>query len=125
MFNMSNANQIFECPNFVIALLRDIDYKIGIVYWNKYQKEWDSAFGNTGNEYHNGVFDVYAYQWDEDNVRMYNFKCDDIEISWYKYLGRDTTININPNSRDFNDKVIKMYNKCMDSLLKAQEEDLD
>lgn len=118
MFN-TNKNQIYYCPNWIIALLREIDRKISIVYWNnrtefqrKHHIEYNSPFDNTAETFKNDVFEVQAYEWDDEVEQQYNFKCDDVEISWYKYLGRDTTINDN-----FDEKyIIETFNKCIKSL---------
>lgn len=111
MFN-TNKNQIYYCPNWIIAMLREIQRKLDIVMWNKYQEEYESPFCNTGNEFKNDVFEVQAYSWNDEVEQQYNFKCDDVEISWYKYLGRDTTINDN-----FDEKhIIEIFNKCIESL---------
>lgn len=55
---------------------------------------------------------MQAYEWNEDIEQQFNFKYKDIEISWYKYLGRDTTINkeITP------EEAADMFNDCIDSL---------
>ncbi len=112
MFNNANQNQHYECPKWVVALLRDIDRALQTKYWNKNQKEMDSPFSNTGNNYKGKCFEVHAYSWSEEIPQEYNFKCGDIEISWYKYLGRDTTIN-----REYtNEEYIEMYNKIINEL---------
>lgn len=113
MFN-SNKNQMYECPEFIIDLLRGIERKLEIKYWNKNQKELESPFGNTGNSIKIGNLLIQAYNWDEDSSDEYNFKYNDLEISWYKYLGRDTTINIDPKSKDFSEKIIGYYNEILE-----------
>lgn len=112
IFN-TNKNQYYECPEWIVALLEKIENKLYISMFNKYKKEYESPFRNTGNSFKNDVFEVQAYEWDEDIEQPYNFKCDDVEISWYKWLGRDTTINDN-----FEEKyIVEIFNKCMDSLI--------
>lgn len=111
---MFATNKIYNyhCPDYVVALLRDIDRKLKIVMWNKNQEEYDSPFDNTGNSFKNEIFEVHAYSWDDDNTQEYNFKYKDVEISWYKYLGRGCTIN-----KQFDEKYMtEMYNDCMESL---------
>ena len=111
MFN-TNRNQYYDCPDWIVALLQTISEKLDIVMWNKFQEEYDSPFKNTGNSFKNDTFEVQAYNWDDEIEQQYNFKCGDVEISWYKYLGRDTTIN-----DDYEEKyIIEMFNKCMESL---------
>ena len=111
MFN-TNKNQILNCPRWVVALLEDINNKLKVVAWNTDHKEFYSPFENTGNRWSNDVFEVQAYSWDDEIAQPYNFKCGEIEISWYKYLGRDTTINGEYTEKE----LINMYNKCIESL---------
>ena len=116
MFN-TNVNQNFNCSDWIVALLRDLDRTLCRVMWNINQEEYDSPFANTANTFKNDVFEVQAYNWNDEVEQPYNFKCGDIEISWYKYLGRDTTIN---NEFD-NAYIIEMFNKCKLSLLEYEE----
>ena len=101
-----------ECPEYIIALLDYINEKLKIVMWNKYQKEYDSPFENTGNKYKNNVFEVEAYSWNDEIEQKYNFKYKDIKISWYKYLGRDTRINREVSFEE----IEEMFNNCVKSL---------
>lgn len=112
MFN-TNKNQQYDCPRWVVALLDSLDSELDRVMWNIHQEEYQSPFENTANTFKNDVFEVQAYSWNEDIEQPYNFKCDDIEISWYKYLGRDTTINGEYEPQ----KIIDMFNKCLNSIL--------
>lgn len=118
MFN-TNVNQIYNCPNYIEAFLNTIKEFLNIKMWNKYQKEYDSPFDNTGSSYKNDTFEVEAYSWDDDYEQPYNFKYKDIEISWYKYLGRDMTINkkVTP------DEAIKMFDDCINSLQNIDKEE--
>lgn len=120
MFN-TNKNQTHNCPDWIVALLNDINRKLKIVAWNIDHKDFDSPFENTGNRWANDVFEVQAYSWDDEEQQPYNFKCDNIEVSWYKYLGRDTTINGEYDK----DTIINMYNKCMKSLYRIDNEKIE
>ena len=111
----------YDCPDYVVALLRDIARKLDVVMWNSKQKEYDSPFGNTGNDFVCDTFEVHAYNWNEDINQPYNFKCGDIEISWYKYLGRGCTMN----NKWSQSTMIEMYNKCMKALDKINKEVLE
>lgn len=112
IFN-TNKNQQYDCPRWVIALLKELSHQLDRVMWNNTQKDYDSPFTNTGNIFKNDVFEVQAYDWNEDVEQPYNFKCDNIKISWYKYLGRDTTINGEYEPQI----IIDMFNKCLNSIL--------
>lgn len=103
------------CPQYIIALLRDLSSELERVQWNVNQKEYDSPFYNTGNSFKTDVFEVRAYYWGEDEAEMDkpNFKCGDVEISWYKHLGRGDTINKRISRR----KMEKIYLKCLISIL--------
>ena len=116
-----NTIHHYDCPDYVVALLRDIARKLDIVMWNSKQKEYDSPFENTGNDFICDTFEVHAYNWSEDINQPYNFKCGDIEISWYKYLGRGCTMN----NKWSQSAMIEMYNKCMKALDKINKEALE
>lgn len=116
----NNKIQNYDCPDYVVALLRDIKRKLDIVMWNSTQRDYDSPFENTGNCFICDVFQVYAYSWDDD-LQPYNFKCGEIEISWYKYLGRGCTIN----GQWSKELIIDMYNKCIEKLQSMDEEMLN
>lgn len=110
---------MIDCPNYITALLESIESEMERVHWNKFQEEMDSPFRNSGNVegFDNGTFGVHAYDWrwgidDEDKPQPVNFKYDDIEIIWYKYLGRGTMINREITS----DEAVKMYDECIYSL---------
>lgn len=118
MFN-TNKNQQYECPRWIVALLKELDNQLDRVMWNNTQKEYPSPFENTANSFKNDVFEVQAYNWSEDIEQPYNFKCGDIEISWYKYLGRDTTINDEYEPQ----VIIDMFNKCLQSILDMDVKD--
>lgn len=90
-----------------------MDDQLDRVMWNIHQEKYPSPFENTANSFKNNVFEVQSYDWNDDVEQPYNFKCDDIEISWYKYLGRDTTINGEYEPQ----KIIDMFNKCLQSIL--------
>lgn len=113
--------RVFELPRYVEALLESLEIELDRIMWNITQEEYDSPFRNTGNTFEDiDTFQVRAYYWgdDERQIDLPNFKCGDIEISWYKHLGRGATINkpITP------EKAIKMYNECMGALQNYERE---
>lgn len=118
MFN-TNKNQQYDCPRWIVALLNELDNQLDRVMWNIHQEEYPSPFDNTSNMFKNDVFEVQAYDWNDEVEQPYNFKCDDIEISWYKYLGRDTTINGEYEPQ----KIIDMFDKCLQSILDMDVKD--
>ena len=124
IFN-NNTNQCYTCPDYVVALLRDIQRQLSIIMWNINQKEYDNPFENTGASYKNDTFKVQAYNWDDEINQPYNFyyknnNNQEIKISWYKYLGRDTTVN----ALFSNDVFIQMYQDCIKSLQTIENKEL-
>ena len=128
VFN-SNTNQQYQCPRYIIALLRDIDRTLDLVMHNIYQKDYESPFGNTGNSFTDlsNLFEVHAYNWNDDESHEFNFvfrtkpehNCPDIKISWYKYLGRDMTINI--DVKDKSSLILELYENIIKELMIYEE----
>ena len=125
MFN-TNTNQIYECPRYIIALLREIERQLDRIMWNINQKHYESPFANTANSFALGNFEISAYNWNDDIQQEYNFiyKVDktkanmpDLKISWYKYLGRDTTINQEIDSN----VMIQIFDDIIAQLLKYED----
>jgi len=108
----------YDCPEWLVALLDYIENELDRVYWNINQKEIESPFRNTGNKFKNAVMEVEAYSWDDEKEQKYNFKWRDIEISWYKYLGRGTSVNKEVTLKE----GIKMLNNCLQELRKWERE---
>ena len=99
----------YECPEYIVALLQYLEYEME----NTYDEiDGNSPFRNTGQKFSNGVFHVEAYSWNEEVAQLWNFRYLDIEISWYKWLGRGTSINreITP------EEAIDMFDKCLESI---------
>lgn len=111
----------YECPMWIEAFLAYIDNELRRIMWNINQKEYESPFSNTANEYENDTFHVQAYCWNENIVQRYNFKYKDIEISWYKYCGRGMSINRKITYKE----GIDMLNDCVKSLIKYEKENLN
>lgn len=128
MFN-KNANQRFECPTYIIALLDYISEELKRIHYNIDQVEYNSPFENTAEHFILGNFEIHAYNWEGNIAQEYNFiykvdktksNIDDIKISWYKYLGRDTTVNQDLNS----DIYVDMFNDILEQLLKYEKDEL-
>ena len=112
-----NFNQTLTCPAYIQALLRDLSRHLDILMHNKLHTDYDNPFDNSGNSFKNDVFEVQAYNWSDEIHQDYNFKWQDVKISWYKYLGRDTTIN-----KSLTEKEARiMYDACLASI-RAMEE---
>jgi hypothetical protein len=101
--------QQFECPDYVAAAL---EYLAESFFYDKNLSK-ENPFRNTGARWSNSVFEVRAYDWNEDNIQTFNFKYKDIEVSWYKYSGRGMSIN-----REVSEKECwEMLKECVESIL--------
>lgn len=108
----------YGASGMLIAALESISSEIDRVMWNITQERYNSPFSNSGNEFKCDTFEVEAYSWNEDYEQLYNFKWKDFEVSWYKYLGRGTSIN----RKISNDEIAEMLDECLDALLKYEKE---
>jgi hypothetical protein len=79
--------QNLKCPENVVTALQSL-----ALVWDC-TNCGDAPFGNSGVRYDGKVFSAHAYSWNEDEKQQFNFKWRDVRVSWYKYLGRNTTIN--------------------------------
>ena len=117
----------YDCPDYIEALLRYLGDELDRVMRNKGQKHYDSPLGNNGGYYKNDTFEMRAYCWgehEEGNADcpccLPNFKCGDFEVRWYKYCGRGMSIG-----REITEsEVIKIFDKCISSLRKIDEQTL-
>ena len=71
----------------ITAILEYIEDELSRMYWNKNQKDIESPFRNTGNEYRNDTFSVRAYSWMDDDDAP-NFEYRGFKVWWYKRVGR-------------------------------------
>lgn len=128
MFN-NNTNQVFDCPDYIVALLREIDRQLDRIMWNIHQETYDSPFDNTSNSFKLGNFEIQAYNWSDEESQDYNFiyrvdktkaNMPDLKISWYKYLGRDTTINQEIDSN----VMVQIFDDIIEQLHKYEEQEM-
>ena len=98
-----------DVSELLCAALEYLESEISRVYWNKHQEEWQSAFRNTGSSYRTDTFSIAAYNWGDEKDG--SFKWRDIEVNWYKNLGRGTYSNkdITP------DEINEMLNDCLNN----------
>ena len=106
----------YDCPDVVRIVLFEIE-EIMLEY-NIVNNE-ENPFRNTGNVdgFNNGTFEVHSFYWGDEPKFAYNFKFRDIEISWYKYLGRGMTIN----RKITLDELELLYSRCVNSLKSNNE----
>jgi len=113
-----NHYQQFSVPELAVAVLRAIGDEVERVEWNRTQKQFDAPTGNNGGEYETPVFRMEAYCWCDgegeghENGCPPNFKWRDVEICWYKYLGRGMSSNteLTPNL------INEMLTECLKSI---------
>lgn len=68
------------------AVLNEIERQMARLYWNKYQKEINSPFRNTAENYENDTFIIRAYDWNDNTLPNFEYK--DLKIWWYKHSDR-------------------------------------
>lgn len=74
-----------------------------------------SPFENSGERFDNERFSVHAYSWGDED-QPWNFKWRDLEVSWYKYLGRGMRCNRVPEPQE----VKEMVNEVLTVILPPQ-----
>lgn len=112
------GRQLIKCPDFIEAGLIYLELEMGRV-WGNFGLKFVSPFRNTGTNFKNDVFEVNAYDWSGKSDAP-NFRCDGLEIYWYKYMGRDMWMNMNIDANEF----FKLIDKCVKSI-RGMEDEVD
>jgi hypothetical protein len=106
----------YDAPELLTAALFHIGRKMERVHGGISQEELTSPFDNSGAEWSCDTFQVRAYDWSWDGPdsgvpKPWNFRWGDIEVYWYKYLGRavETSRPIGP------DEISVMLDNCIES----------
>lgn len=107
----------YQVSDLVEAVLTLLRYRLETARWNVDQKEPPDPFGNSGEDFKTDVFHVQAYSWGDDE-QPYNFKWRNIEISWYKYMGRGMSANMEITSY----MADEMLKDCLASIGKYEAE---
>ena len=102
---------LYDCEPYVEAALTLISQELERVMENKTQEEYDNPFHNTGNDFECDTFKVDSYSWSDDN-QPWNFKWKQVEISWYKGMGRGMSINCELSP----DECAVMLKECLDAV---------
>ena len=71
-----------------------------------------NPFGNTGERLRWSCFQVHAYNWG-DEEQQWNFKWRDLEVSWYKYVGR----GMSRNRKVSKSEIKEMLRECLTAVL--------
>lgn len=113
------TKEYFPASNLLEATLLYIRDTLETVMWNIHQEEYVSPFSNSGNSFKCDTYSVRAYDWGWDfNIpddgsdyppQPYNFKWRDLEVYWYKYMGRcvETNREVTP------DEISEMLDECL------------
>ena len=105
----------FECPAYVDAFLDYLLWRIGLVVWNRDQKEWDKYEDPKieGLEYR-------PYCWDDTSpeAELPNLKWGEAEIRWYKYPGRGMSVNKEWGPSEW----VKWFDSINERLVELQHE---
>lgn len=110
----------FSVGPLLEAALGMIDDNLRRLMWNRYQREYPSPFSNTGNRFKCDAFEVAAYSWDDSYEQPFNFKWRDIEVSWYKYCCRGTSVNAEITPEQINEMLID----CLCAITALEGDDL-
>jgi hypothetical protein len=114
-------SQEFAVPMYIESHLNFIREELDRVMWNINQETYDSPFGNSGNSFDCEVFNVAAYDWNDDVIQEFNFKWRNLKISWYKYLGRGMSMNRECSPEE----AALMLNECITFIQKMDAKHLD
>lgn len=125
------GQMVFGQPHKELGVPGSVENALTTIRGLMESKSKNSPFGNSGERFKNHVFECNAYDWSEcrcsgswDNdwsdekctcgwkPQLYNFKWNDFEVSWYKYLGRGMSMNREIKSKELN----KMLSECLSSL---------
>jgi hypothetical protein len=118
-FCFGQPHQPYAADPYLEAALFMIENELDRVMGNIHQEKYPSPFRNTGNRFDCPTFSAHAYSWNEDEEQPWNFRWRDVEISWYKRLGRGLSINraIEPN------EAAVMLRECLAALREIEERD--
>lgn len=118
-----NEFKDYEVPAYVKSHLVAIKDELDRVMWNRDQREYDSPFDNSGNVpgVVCDVFEAHAYDWNEEDGQPFNFKWRDLEICWYKYLGRGMSMNRETSPKE----AALMLEECLAAIRLIGLEDKD
>lgn len=107
------------------AIMDKIENEMDRLYWNKYQKDMESPFQNTGAEYSNETFTVRAYNWNGNDLPNFEYK--DLKIWWYKHSHRGLCWEYNYGKNVLPQAIYlaDMLDDCIESFRKECEKHED
>lgn len=77
-------------------------------------QKMDNPCDNSASHFENSTFIMKGYSWDDEDDNDFNFKYNDFEVVWYKYIGRGTYQNQEISFAEWDE----MFQKCLNSLKK-------
>jgi hypothetical protein len=111
----------YEMPQHVEDMLRVLGDTIAELEFTGVD---NSPCNNSGERFTCDLFEMHAYSWSDDG-QEYNFlykgnnqpleieRGDQFKASWYKYLGRGSTVNCDINTVE----MYYIFSDCMEYLL--------
>lgn len=115
----------FACPDILDAALVFIRERLDTILWNNLQRRAESPFGNTGSKFTTDGLIIESYSWDDEKEQPFNFKFGDIEVSWYKYLGRGMSVNREISAQEVSDMlagVLRVLDECDASHFESKQQ---
>ena len=106
--------QSFQTSDLMEAVLTLLQYRVQNLQWNLNQRDMPDPFSNSGGSFKCDAFEVEAYSWG-DEEQPFNFKWGALEISWYKYMGRGMSANMDIPP-ELADRCLKDCLACLDRM---------
>lgn len=104
------------CKQFKIS--NELEYALAAIEtrlmlrMGQIDKHYESPFRNTGSKFVCDTFAVEAYSWNDEVEQKWNFKWRDLEISWYKYIGRGMSANRKMTTKE----IEEMLDDCLKAI---------
>lgn len=86
-------SQEYDCPEHLKNVLAILSDELEKTLERNPYGQTGNPFDNTGGSFRCDTFVAEAYSWNEEYDQPFNFKYKDVEVSWYKYLGRGMSVN--------------------------------
>lgn len=90
-----------------------------LTYWNQNQREPNGSFAeNVGVTLITPAFEARSYVWSENSpeAELPNFKYKDLEVSWYKHLGRGMSAELDVTTHLDATWIGTMMQECREAI---------
>lgn len=97
----------YDCTDYIEAIFSHLLAEVDRVYWNVYQREFDSY--SQDEEDFVKLFAPLSYRsywWgDEESpeAKLPNLSYDGVELRWYKHFGRGMSLNVQKEPAEWRD----------------------